>query len=254
MREPGADRLVPVPPSGRVFRGQRRVRFGDVSQRGRLRLDALACYLQDLSSDDTADSGVEDDIPWVVRRCVVEIYKPATFRDDLELATWCSGIGSRWAERRVTATSPSGAHIEAATLWVHVDVSSGRAVPLPSTFASVYGEAACGREISARLQHGVEVPDDAERMQWNVRVADIDMLGHVNNAATWALVEEVLAHRHDLTPPFRAELEYRLPIELGDDVRLAWSANDKGLRIWAMRETRDAALDEVLASARVLAL
>src|SRR3546814_5593560 len=45
--------LVPRPPRGRVFEGARRVRLGDVSPAGRLRLDAATRYLQDLSADDT---------------------------------------------------------------------------------------------------------------------------------------------------------------------------------------------------------
>jgi acyl-ACP thioesterase len=219
-----------------------------------LRFDALACYLQDISSDDTADSGVEDENPWVVRRCVVEMHVPATFRDDLELATWCSGIGSRWAERRVTATGSDGARIEAATLWVHIDMKSGRAVQLPRSFAYVYGEAAGGREISARLMHGTEVPDGVDRAAWAVRAADIDMLGHVNNAATWAMVEEVLAHRRDIRPPFRAELEYRAPIEQGDDVELAWIDKGDGLWIWAVLASSESNGGAVLATARVVPL
>ena len=36
------------------------------------------------------------------------------FLDELELVTWCGGLGSRWAERRVSISSPSGASVEAA--------------------------------------------------------------------------------------------------------------------------------------------
>ena len=58
---------------GRTFTAERLVRFGDLSRGGRLRFDALARYLQDVSGDDTADAGLVDDIAWVVRRTLVEV-------------------------------------------------------------------------------------------------------------------------------------------------------------------------------------
>lgn len=49
------DDMVPVPVRGRVFRGRRRVGLGDTGQGGRVRLDAVAGYLQDVSNEDTTD-------------------------------------------------------------------------------------------------------------------------------------------------------------------------------------------------------
>ena len=50
-------------------------------------------------------------------------------------------------------------------------------------------------------------------------MTDIDRLGHVNNAAYWAPVEEAFAGR--LGGRLRAVLEYRKPIDLGERVELA---------------------------------
>jgi acyl-ACP thioesterase len=49
-----------------------------------------------------------------------------------------------------------------------------------------------------------------------VRAADLDVLGHVNNAIALAAVEEVLAGG----PTQRVEVEYRDAIEATDDVAL----------------------------------
>ncbi len=75
--------------------------------------------------------------------------------------------------------------------------------------------------MSARLQHPSAVPDDAVRRPWPLRATDFDLLGHVNNAATWSVVEDVLASRPQLRAPLWAELEYRAAIEPGDCVELA---------------------------------
>ena len=94
--------LVPLPPSGRVFRAGRRVRLADADPSGRLRLDSCARYLQDIGNDDTADSGIDDvALTWVVRRAVIDVLRPPRWREWLDLATWCGGLGGRWAERRV---------------------------------------------------------------------------------------------------------------------------------------------------------
>jgi acyl-ACP thioesterase len=49
-------------------------------------------------------------------------------------------------------------------------------------------------------------------------VSDIDRLGHVNNAAYWSPLEEAWTGR--LGGRLRAILEYRKPIDLGEQVEL----------------------------------
>ena len=63
--------MVDRPLAGRTFVGSRRVRLGDCSPGGRIRLDAIARYLQDLSDDDTRDAGLAQ-MTWGVRRTVIE--------------------------------------------------------------------------------------------------------------------------------------------------------------------------------------
>jgi acyl-ACP thioesterase len=236
MAESAADQLLPPPPSGRVWRGARRVRFGDVDPAGRARLDALGTYIQDLASDDTADAGLGGDMVWVVRRAVIEVHRGPRFLEDLELETWCAGLGRRWAERRVTMRGARGALVEAAMLWVSLDHDSGRPLPLTADFVALYGEAAAGREVSARLQHRPEPPPGAvtERRPWPLRATDFDLLDHVNNAAAWAMVEEVVAPDGP-TGPFRAEIEYRVPVERGYEVELdAVRTGPGAAELWAI--------------------
>jgi acyl-ACP thioesterase len=242
--------LVPIPPAGRTFSATRPVRFGDLSPGGRLRLDAIARYLQDVSSDDTTDAALEDDVAWVVRKLVVEVHRPPAFRERLALTTWCSGTGSRWAERRVSMTGAAGATIEAGVLWVRVDRETGRPVPLAPDFWAIYGPSAGGRKVGARLAHDPAPPPDADRTAWPLRFADFDLLGHVNNAAYWAAVEEALADRRGLRPPFRAEVEYREAMVRGSEPDLARIDLGGELRLWLV----DRVTATTYASARVVPL
>ena len=62
---------------------------------------------------------------------------------------------------------------------------------------------------------------------WPLRVTDVDVAGHVNNAASWQAVEQLLPQSGlDLRRPHRALLDYRHPIDLDDGVELA--AHAKG--------------------------
>ncbi len=199
--------LVPVPASGRTFTQVRKVRLGDVRPDGSLRFDALIRYAQDVSNDDTTDADLVDDLDWVVRRTTVDVVRDAAFGERLTFTTFCSGLGSCWAERRLRVLGDRGAHLEVASLWVHLDTGSGRPRKLSAQFKDLYGEAAQGRVVRARLLHG-SPSDSTPRRHWPVRFVDFDIFDHMNNAAYWAAVEELIAERSFPTWGVRVELEY----------------------------------------------
>ena len=133
VESPVDDPLEIEPPNdGRIHSHRRRVQLADTSPKGRARLDALARMLQDVSDEDTTDAGFPPDEPWVVRRVDLGIEAFPAFRDMVTVSTWCSGIGGRWAERRVRIVGDAGGRVEAAVLWVHLD-AWGRPARLPSS-------------------------------------------------------------------------------------------------------------------------
>ena len=232
--------LVPRPAVGRIFTAQRRVRLGDVTPSGRLRVDAVARYLQDIARDDSADSGLPNPMAWVVRRTVIEVRSSPVFQEQVELATWCSGVGGRWAERRTSIAGDHGGLVETATIWVHVDPDTGRPARLGPEFAALYAETAAGRKVDARLGHDVEPPSAAVRRRWSWRATDFDVLAHVNNAAYAATVEEALAI--EVASPSidgcRIELEYRDPALLGSTAVWAVAPNGDGFGLWLIADER----------------
>ena len=239
------DELGPRPTAGRVFEGSRRVRLGDVSPGGRLRLDAVTRYLQDVSADDTADAALPDAEAWVVRRTVIEVHQFPRYLEPLALATWCSGTGSHYAERRVQMVGEAGGRVEGASLWVHVDMASGRPRRLGEAFDAMYAEAAGGRRVKARRLHG-DPSAGATGSPWVLRFTDFDVLQHVNNAAYWEVVEEVLATRRDVRAPLRAELEHRVAVERGAAVEVVTEPVDgSGLAMWIVADGAVAATARV---------
>ena len=73
---------------------------------------------------------------------------------------------------------------------------------------------------------------DATRVPWPLRATDVDLHGHVNNAAYWQAVEHRLASgRLELRQPLRASMDYGEPVDLGDDVALAETLDGDGYRV-----------------------
>lgn len=201
----------------RRFRTERTVGLSDVDATGRLRLDVVARYLQDVASEDVIDAGWEPDQHfWVVRRTELEVREP--FRGDVrvELETWASGLAPSAASRRYSLRGDRGGHIEAESLWVHLDRGL-RPLRLGERFIEIYGPSAEGRRAQTRLT--LPAPRASPDREWPLRVTDIDRLGHMNNAAYWAPVEELWSDR--LGGRIRAVLEYRKPVDLGERIELA---------------------------------
>jgi acyl-ACP thioesterase len=223
--------FLPPPEQGRRFVARRRVRLGDVNGANRLRLDAVARYLQDVAADDVddvAEPGVEG--AWVLRRTALELGKLPRYGDDVELTTFCTGTGSMWAERRTTLAVGGASVAEAAAIWVYVD-RGGRPARLGEWFFDHYGEAADGRKVSGRLSLPAP-PDGAHARAWPVRASDFDLLGHVNNAAYWYAIEDELARLTPDRAPAGAELEHRAALEPGDPVELRSMLAEDVLSVW----------------------
>lgn len=233
---------IAPPTAGRVYEHRRRVNLADGSPRGRVRVDALARMLQDVSDEDTTDAGFPPDEPWVVRRVDMGIRAFPSFRDVVTATTWCSGIGGRWAERRVRIVGDAGGQVDAAVLWVHLD-RDGRPARLPDRFDDLYAEASGGRRVRARLHHG-SMPE-LPAAPFPLRFTDFDVMGHVNNAVSWEPVEEAMAAREGLQAPLRLSVEHPLPIDRGAEPRVAVLDRVDGFDLWITDGARVCSTAEV---------
>jgi acyl-ACP thioesterase len=201
--------IVPVPAVGRIFRHALRPGLADSAPSGRVRLDGLARWVQDIAYADVEDAGVEDESVWVVRRMRFRVEGFPRFGEDVESLTFCSGYGRLWAERRVDFHSASG-RVEVTSVWVHIDPRRQLPAPLPESFDRLWAESAQGRKVKARLRHPNPSGDESAR-EWFFRRSDADVADHVNNAAYWEAIEETLGEPEQLD----AEIEFREPAQPG---------------------------------------
>jgi acyl-ACP thioesterase len=234
--------FVPDPASGRLFTTRRTARTTDVTPSGRLRLDAVARYLQEAAEDDVTDAGSDEPYYWLLRRSALSLRGYPRLGEEIVLRTFCSATGPRWAERTTTLAGPDGDVIQARAIWVAVARRTGAPAPLSEQFHAVYGASAQGRKVSARLFHPAPGPALTGR-PWPLRSCDFDMAKHVNNTVHWMAAEDALAGSPWL--PASAEIEYPRPILPGCEPSLVTEPSDGHLNLWLT------AAGDVLASARL---
>jgi acyl-ACP thioesterase len=225
--------LVPRPSTGRIFEQVFRPGFGDCAPTGRVRLDGLARWLQDVAYADVVDAGLAGRAVWVVRRTRIRAERFPHFGSAYRVATFCSGLGRMWAERRTSIAPLDGGEgaVEAVSLWVHLDPANWRPIPLGEDETALYGASARGRRVTARLHHPSPDPRHA-RSPWIFRATELDIAGHINNAAYWQPLEEELLAGPD-PAGVDAELEFRTPAQPGEKVlirdgRQRWIVDERG--------------------------
>ena len=204
--------------------------IADADGNGRCRLDAMARWLQDIAYVDLIDAGFEGEGAWIVRRTRIRVEAFPRFGEDLELRTFCSGIGRFSAERR-TSIRGDRAAVETVALWVCLDPSRGRPMRFPPEFLSLYEQSAGGRDANVRLRHP-DPPGDAARAAWTFRASEMDTAGHINNSHYWTPLEEELAAGPE-PAAIDAEVEFRDPAMPGEVTLLSdgsslWIASTDG--------------------------
>ena len=230
-KDASARSIQPLPSGGRRFEDTRRVRLDEVGPDGQLRLDATARYLQDIATDDYIDAGFGEGQAWVLRRALICVERSAAFNETLKLTTWCSGIGSRYAERSTRLRGERGAVIDAASLWVYLNAETGIPRRLEPAFANIFGYSASGRRIGASLAHPAP-PQNVKKRKWAPLYCDLDLWNHVNNARYWTVVLQDPA-ASNLDAPCRAEMEHRAPLDGHSEVEiLSCDIGHDGIATW----------------------
>jgi acyl-ACP thioesterase len=221
--------MAPRHAEGRAFTLSRSPGFGDCAPSGRVRLDALACWLQDVAYADVEDAGLAQAAVWVVRRTRMRVRSFPRFGGRFELTTFCSGLGRMWAERRtdITAAGDDEPVVQAVSVWVHLDPEHWRPVVLGERELAIYGGALPERKVSARLRHPAAPSSNGGR-PWTFRLTECDIADHVNNAAYWAPLEEELLAGPE-PEQIDVEVEYRSPSQAGDKQVLS-----QGARRWIL--------------------
>lgn len=217
--------LMPVPdPHPDVFDREWPLRVADIDADGRLRFDGACRHIQDLGQDHLRELGFEAVHPaWIVRRTMVDLIRPIEFQDALRLRRWCSGTSNRWCEMRVRIDGKRGGGLmESEAFWINVN----RDTQAPSRISDDFLDGLKRTTTVDRLRWKAYLKagsreDAVEVRPYPVRVSDIDMFVHMNNAVYWTVIEDYLhSHPELLAGPLRVTIEHDAPVALGDKLEI----------------------------------
>lgn len=132
---------APPPPPG-VFKMRRRVTWQDVDSARHVNNAVYLAYVEDCGVQVAAAHGWPLKRIWaekfaiVARRHQIEYRQQALLDDELEVATWVSGVKRASATRHYTITRVDDGALLARvhTLWVWVGLDSGQPIRIPPAF------------------------------------------------------------------------------------------------------------------------
>ncbi|MGO4617036.1 acyl-[acyl-carrier-protein] thioesterase [Nocardia sp. 2YAB30] len=214
------------------------VRVADTAPDQRLRLDAVARYLQDIGYEhlDAVEEG-DTHRGWVVRRTVIDVLKPIEIGERVTLRRWCSALSNRWCNMRVQVCGTQGGLMETEAFLIHFGTESGVPARMSDRFMAPMLASTTEHRLRWKAALTDPMPPAAEpgvqTRPFPLRVTDIDLLDHVNNAVYLSAVEEILADHAELkSGPHRTVIEYMKPVRFGDDLQLVARRTGSSLDLW----------------------
>lgn len=229
------DELAPEPPPGEGFETNWPVRTGDIDPSNRLRFDGVARYLQDIGTDnlDATPLGKTDPM-WIVRRTVIDVFEPIHFPDRVHMRRWCSSMSTRWSNMRVALTTPKGGRIETEGFWINISKDTGMPTRISDGALEMLARTTDQHRLRWKAWLTEPVPAESHAdVQFPLRATDIDPFNHLNNAAYWHAIEELLVDVPELAAaPHRAVIEYLTPVLAGERVTLRHRYDGGALTVW----------------------
>ncbi|MBD0861068.1 acyl-ACP thioesterase [Gordonia sp. zg691] len=237
-------------PGSQFYEVGYRVRTGDVDQDMRVRLDAVARYLQDVANDniEATDFGHTDPF-WIVRRTIIDVIVPFTWPAAVTAQRWCGALSTRWTNMRVRLIAehetnrfnpdprPTGL-IETEAFWINVN-EQGVPSRLSDEAFSMLSSMTDEHRLRWRSMNPEKAPAPEEinspDREHVLRITDFDPFKHLNNAAYLEAVEDELVEHPDLTDgPHRVVIEYLRPIVPGTRLIVRRVRSDDQLTVWLL--------------------
>lgn len=171
-----------------VYIAQVRVRHDDLDAFGRAYPSAYLRHLAQVAIDASSDAGFDDvwyaaaGARWLVRRTTFALARPARADDELRVRTWVEDFRRVRSRRRYEVHTGDAPALTAVTDWVFVDTATGRPRRVPEEMETRFGMAVDAGAPRTPWR-APDPPAEPGRSSYQVRWAELDSLGHMNNAA-----------------------------------------------------------------------
>ncbi len=202
------------------------VRYDECNRFGLLTPASVLRYLQDIAGLHVEYAQLNDNGLWIARRTVMELLQPVPARSALEIETYSLGFSRVTGQRGYIGRRLDGSGsilndpvLTARTLWDYLDVSGKPARIPPNYFSYWQSDSRPGH-----LQKEADWPPLPDSPPYSagavVRFSDLDIMGHMNNAAYIELFDNagwaILTHNQLEISPRNHPIPYYIDIEYLD--------------------------------------
>jgi len=211
---------------------EHRIRYSECGASGRIKVVNIFHYLQDAADDHALTMGVsagelqENGFSWVLYRYGLEIRRYPVRGESIIINTWPSMYRNLYEMRAFMVTDSSGDILfEAKTCWLVIDLEKGGPVRLNRTpYADILKG---GKDIAFDMDQIPELEGSCRELAFRVRLHDLDINRHVNNAIypEWAIetIPQWKENKGDSGDmfgfrPWRIEINYKSAAHYGDTV------------------------------------
>ena len=211
-----------------------RIRYSEVDREGRLTIPALINYLQDCCTFQSEDLGVgldflkEHQMGWFVTSWWIHVEELPRMGDEVVVVTWPYDFKGFLGYRNFAVKTPEGKTcIEVNSLWILMNVETGRPVRQPREMKDAYIlEAGLQREWGDRKR---EISSQLEEVyRFTVQGMHIDTNGHMNNEKYVAAAQECMPPELQPTDIY---VEYKKSAMAGDEVICRRAPIEGGMQV-----------------------
>lgn len=190
------------------------VRYSETGEDGRLTIGSAINYMQDCTTfhSSSIDLGVEKLIgmnrAWILNAWHIIVDDLPKFNTEIIVSTWAESFKSFMGYRNFTIHSADGtSYMKANSLWVYVDMRTGKPVKPTIDEIAPYGE---GEKLDlGEFGRKVKLPEDMVELEpVAIRKDQIDTNSHVNNCE---YVKMALEYIPDDVKVKEIDVEYRNP-------------------------------------------
>ena len=164
-----------------------RVRYSEINREGLLDIPSVLNYFQDCSTFQSEYLGVgveylkNEKRAWVLSSWQIDLLQDVKMLEDIEIGTWSYGARGVYGYRNFVLNKADGSRaVNANTIWVFTDISTGMPVKVREKDIEVYGREPKIEMTDYGRKIITEGTGEAEP-EFSVRKYHIDTNGHVNN-------------------------------------------------------------------------
>lgn len=212
-----------------MYKIDTKVRYSECGEDGKIRLASIVNCFQDCSSAHSELLGVgmkylqEKKCAWVLNSWQIIVERYPMVHEEIEISTWPTGFKGVFGPRNFCMKTSEGEMLAYAnTLWVYLDLESGRPTKPSEEEKSIYGE-----EPPLEMNYAprkISMPKDSVVVDMvSVRKYHIDTNSHMNNSQYVQLACEVLPEEFLVR---EVRVEYKKSAVYGDELLLKRAIQD----------------------------